>query len=346
MQRLLYIVPLLTVFWLTDQWLTDDRTIGWERNSVRNSLDRWENENRAQVAILGSSTSKDWLPGRVVERLLGAGRGQVVDAHINGCHQGCTWSSVRKMLQRHRQKRCRWRGKDRCLPPTKKRFKAVLFGTNLFQMCEDGHSKRVLQHQALLPSEDIPALFSIYREAKQPLEYIGRFAGMKLSGAYGDTRAVQGYWGARLLGGSNPRHAHRWYRRQPKRSSKELLSCDYVPDNVALKLKFTEALMDDLHDLTDRVYVMLLPDRSRASKDPEQQRRWQSHIAKHREIARTRPWVRILDLTDPEAIRPNHFRDGFHLKPEQFKAQQKRLERALKSIGEIGVLKQPKKGER
>ena len=99
--------------------------------------------------------------------------------------------------------------------------------------------------------------------------------------------------------------------------------------------------MDDLHDLTDRV-VMLLPDRSRASKDPEQQRRWQSHIAKHREIARTRPWVRILDLTDPEAIRPNHFRDGFHLKPEQFKAQQKRLERALESLGEIGVLKQPK----
>ena len=92
MRALIYVVPVLALLWAADNWLTDDHYVGWERNSVRNSLHRWERDTRAKVAIMGSSTSKDWLPGSYLERLLGLKRGDIVDAHINGCHQGCTWT--------------------------------------------------------------------------------------------------------------------------------------------------------------------------------------------------------------------------------------------------------------
>ena len=320
---------------VVDQWLTDDRSIGWERNSVRNSLDRWENRTHARVAIMGSSTSKDWLPGRYLQTLFGLKRGQVVDAHINGCHQGCTWSSVRRMRQRQRMKRCRWTGPDRCEPPKRKRFDAVFFGTNLFQMCEDGHSKRVLQHQSLLPTEDIGRLFAIYAAAKQPLEHMGRYLGMSLSGAYGDTRAIRDYWSTRLLGRGPASSAHRWYRKRAEPGQSEVLSCDYADDNVALKLTFTAALLDDLRDLSEMTYVMLLPDRSRALKDPVHQARWAAHISAHQKLVSTRPWVKLLDLTAPNQIKPHHFKDGFHLKRSAYKQQQNRLRDALAAQGAL-----------
>ena len=75
-------------------------------------MEKWDYRRNAhkKVAILGSSTSRDWLDPGYLQRLLNLKRGSVLDAHINGCRPGCTWSEVRLMLQRYRIKRCRLRG--------------------------------------------------------------------------------------------------------------------------------------------------------------------------------------------------------------------------------------------
>ena len=322
----------LLSLWFFDQWLTDDRSIGWERNSVRNSLDRWENTTRAKVAILGSSTSKDWMSLSELETTLGMKRGSVVDAHINGCHQGCTWASIRRMLQRVRIKRCRFRGKHRCLPDSSPRFDHVFFGTNLFQMCEDGHSKRVLQHQMLLPTQDIPQLFTLYLSAQNPLRRIGRFLGGALWGGYGDTRAVQNYWRARLIGTGRRGHEHRWYRSKAISESKETLSCDYQPEHVALKVAFMEAILDDLHSLSKQTYIMLLPDQSRFFKEEKHQKRWKLHSQTYQRLTQERPWVHLIDLTEGGINAPHQFRDGFHLKREFFPLQRALFKSKLSEV--------------
>jgi hypothetical protein len=193
-------VPILLAFWWLDAWLTDDGRAGWERNTVRNSLARFENDTKARVAIMGSSTSKDWLPESFLEQLLGLKRGDVIDAHINGCHQDCTWAEVQRIRQIHQQKRCRQTGKNPCDPTTEKRYRQVFFGTNLFQLCENAHSKRSLQHVMMTPASELPSLFGIYLHADQPLLWMGRYLGIRVSQVYGDTQALRDYWGGRFLG--------------------------------------------------------------------------------------------------------------------------------------------------
>ncbi|MCA9557094.1 MAG: hypothetical protein KC583_00910 [Myxococcales bacterium] len=333
LHRLAYMVPILLAVWFFDAWITDDGRAGWERNTVRNSVARFENDTRGRVAIMGSSTSKDWLSERTLEGLLGRKRGEVIDAHINGCHQGCTWAEVQKIRQLHHQKRCRPSGKDRCSPPTEKRFDAVFFGTNLFQLCEFAHSKRVLQHAMLTPVADVPALFGRYLHADQPLQWIGRYAGIRLSDAYGDTQALRDYWGRRFLGSPRAGKAHAWYRADAPPGDAAPLSCAYDADAVALKRAFTEGLLDDLGELADHVYLMLLPDRSRALDDPEHRRRWAAHLALHQAIADARPWVTVVDLVTDGAARPEHFRDGFHLNEAGMKIQQALFAARLKALG-------------
>ena len=334
LKALIYVVPIFAILAAGDHWLTDDHYIGWERNSVRNSLRRWENDTRAKVAIMGSSTSKDWLPGSYLERLMGLKRGELIDAHINGCHQGCTWAEIRRIRQRHRVKRCRWKGKDRCSPPKAKRFEAVFFGTNLFQMCENAHSKRTLQHTMLLPTVEAPLLFNLYASAKTPLLHMGRYVGMKMSGAYGDTRALRDYWGQKWVGKPHRGKEHLWYRATKPKTEKDVLSCDYRPENVALKLAYSAAMLDDLKELSAVTYLMLLPDRSRLLKDPEHQRRWAAHISAHKALVADRPWVKLVDLTD-SATSARDFRDGFHLTKGGFKKQRKLFEARLRSLGAL-----------
>ena len=69
--------------------MSDDGYIGWERNTVRNSMTRWldpmekwdyRRNTHKRVAILGSSTSRDWLDPGYLQRLLGLKRGSVLDA--------------------------------------------------------------------------------------------------------------------------------------------------------------------------------------------------------------------------------------------------------------------------
>lgn len=326
-------VPILLAFWWLDAWLTDDGRAGWERNTVRNSLARFENDTKARVAIMGSSTSKDWLPESFLEQLLGLKRGDVIDAHINGCHQDCTWAEVQRIRQIHQQKRCRQTGKNPCDPTTEKRYHQVFFGTNLFQLCENAHSKRSLQHVMMTPASELPSLFGIYLHADQPLLWMGRYLGIRVSQVYGDTQALRDYWGGRFLGRPRAGKAHLWYRAQAPAKAPEILSCGYSEDEVALKRAFTEDLLDDLGELADEVFVMLLPDRTLGLDDPEHRRRWAAHRALHAELAATRPWVTLVDLATDGVSDPKLFRDGFHLSDAGIPLQRALFERRLRELG-------------
>ena len=334
-------MPIVALFWVADRWLTDDGYVGWERNTVRNSVHRWdksrrwENERRPKVAVFGSSTSVDWLDLRkpYLANLLGVRRGDILDAHMNGCHQGCTWAEVRRMQQRQNLKRCYLRGKNQCDPPKEKRFETVFFGTNLFQLCENTHSKRSLQHSMLTPTVDIPALMNIYLEAEEPLLYIGRFWGTKISGGYADTIALRDYWGRKTIGKGRRGQSHRWYRAQRPKAEKDVLSCVYTPEAVAFKRRLTEGLLDDLHTLTDQVYLMLLPERSLGLDDPEHKRRWAAHLDLHASLADARPWVTLVDLVTDGVSRHDHFRDDIHLNGKGMKVQRALFEKRLEALG-------------
>ncbi|MEE2789442.1 MAG: hypothetical protein VX589_19040 [Myxococcota bacterium] len=333
LRRLVYIVPTLIALWFFDRWVSDDAYVGWERNTVRNAEKRWSARTNAQYAIMGSSTSRDWLSMNELAKYLGVPPHAFVDAHINGCHQGCTWASVRQMRQRHRLKRCRWRGKDRCSPPKQKRFKAVFFGLNLFQMCEFPHSKRGLQQSMLLPTEDIPSLLSVYTHAHAPLQYMGEYLGIRLSGALGDPRALRDYWGQKWFGLIKHSKNYLWYRKTPLPPKSPFKSCGYTADEVALKRAFTEALLDDLGELADEVFLMILPDATLSLTEAAHINRWQKHLALHRQLARERPWVHLVDLATDGMIHPNQYRDAFHLKKSAYAQQRKLLYRRLTELG-------------
>ena len=307
------------------------------RNSVHrwDKSRRWEGERRPKIAVFGSSTSVDWLDLRkpYLANLLGVRRGDILDAHMNGCHQGCTWAEVRRMRQRQALKRCYLRGKNQCDPPTEKRFETVFFGTNLFQLCENTHSKRSLQHSMLTPTADIPALMNIYLSAEEPLLHMGRFWGTKLSEGYADTIALRDYWGRKTIGKGRRGQEHRWYRADRPKKDKATLSCEYTSDAVAFKRRLTEGMLDDLHALTDRVYLMLLPERSLGLDDPEHKRRWAAHLALHRTLAETRDWVTLIDLVTDGVDAHGHFRDEIHLNAKGMKRQRALFETRLKALG-------------
>lgn len=313
-KHLLYILPTLAALWIVDGTLSEDRYIGWERNSVRNSTDRWERHRRATVALFGSSTSKDWLPAQLAARTVGKTRRDVVDAHTNGCHQACTWATVRKMLRRER------------------RYEFAFVGTNLFQLCELPHSKRVLQQQMQLPAADVPRAFGLYLHAEQPLRYMGRYIGMTLSGAYADTAPIQRWLAEDLFGKAKRGREHRWYRAD-RPSSETVLTCSYEDDAVAYKRAFSEALLDDMGQLADRVFLMMLPDRTLGLDTPENRERWRRHMALHREMADARPWVTLVDLVTDGVSDPKKFRDGFHLGREGIDDQQALFERRMRELG-------------
>ena len=312
MRHLAYALPLVCGLWMLDNALSEDRYVGWERNSVRNSARRWAQRPNAKVAILGSSTSKDWIDPRWLAKTLGVKHNDVLDAHINGCHQGCTLAEVRRLKQRGHH------------------FQTALFGTNQFQLCEYPHSKRVLQQQMMTPAVDVPALFGTYLSADQPLLYIGRFAGMTLSGAYGDTTAIRNRWSNGLFGRSNGRTAHRWYREQLTRTKPDA-TCVYDDDAIALKRAMSEALLDELAGLADRTLLMLLPDRTLS--DPAMAERQAAHRALHERLAAERPHVTLVDLVTDGVTARRDFRDSIHLHKRAFPRQRKLLQRRLRELG-------------
>ena len=308
-----YLIPLIIMLWFTDGWVSDDHRGGWERNSVYNSQRRWANQPRAKLAIMGSSTSKDWLPGRTLTQWFGLKRGEVLDAHINGCHQGCTWAQVRAMKRQRR------------------RFKYILYGTNQFQMCEDVHSKRVLQQQMMLPRSDIPHLFSLYLDAQQPLQYMARFMGMNLSGAYGDTRIAQTDVQRRLLGRGRRGHEWRWIHPRPKKRVRRVNTCDYHPDHVAYKESISRALYRDMAQMGQRVFIMLLPDPSVAM--PQYSEVWARHRAFQEALTQQYPNVYLIDLVNDGAQNWSQFRDAIHLHKRAMPHQLNLFKTRLNQLG-------------
>lgn len=315
MKRLTWMIPILLGFWAVDGWLSAGRTAGHERNTVLGSMTRWSHADRARVIVLGSSTTAELLRPRVIAKALKRRPNDVIAGHVNGCHHGCTWAEVQAIAQRFHERESYRPEKKR----PQYRFDHVFLGANLFQQCEQAHSKRVLQQVMMTPTPDLPALFATYTQAKRPLRYLGRAAGMLISGAYGDTIAVKHRLGL-TRAFKQPRRT--WYTdqrgpgRQPPR-------CDYAKDPTGLKTTFTRKLLADLTALSKRVTLVLLPDRELAAKDPEQLAQLPAFRALMTELAAAHPTVQVLDLTRDNPAKKSDFRDSIHFRHQRIDAQRK-----------------------
>ncbi|MCA9672002.1 MAG: hypothetical protein KC503_40680 [Myxococcales bacterium] len=299
MRHLLYVVPVVLALWLADRVVSDDGRIGWERNGVFDGQRRVARSRARRIVLFGSSTSVDWLrPGHVAQ-ILGGKPDDVLDAHVNGCHQACTLAQVKAMLARGRR-----------------RFQYAFFGTNQFQMCEFEHSKRVLQQVMNLPAADVPETFGIYLHAERPLNYIARFIGISLSETYGDTKILQSRWSRALF---EPRRGAGWrwvLKKRPKRKNHWHL-CPYEPAQVAYKAEMMRALLDSLGELSQRVFVNILPDINLSEREPKRRAKvalgWKRHRALMKKMCDARHNVTCFDLATERGARlPQHFRDGFH----------------------------------
>lgn len=315
MRHLLYIVPTLLALWFVDQVLSRDRSVGWERNAMRGYEWRWTKADGRSVILLGSSTAVDWLTPEYLAPLLNVPRPQLLDAHVNGCHQDCAHAIVRRAAQEDRH------------------YELAIVGVNQFQQCDDLHPKRILQQHTLLPTRDLPRALALHARGEQPLLAAGRFLGNTLSGAYGDTNFLQGEWRDELLGEHDPKQAHRWYTpiAPPRRAPP---FCDYAPARVAYKLAVTAAMLDDLGALSDRVVLVLLPDVSLARlADPAVAEPWRRHREAHRKLAADRPHVTLIDLSDGGAREPADFTDGVHLSKRGMPIQQRLFAQELRAAG-------------
>lgn len=294
-----------------DRWVSDRGTLGWERNAVRGGLARVDKLPEASgVVVLGSSTSRDWLRMRALAFLYRIPRDQVVDAHINGCHQACTWAEVRNMLARGRH------------------FEYAFYGLNHFQMCEEPHSKRVLQHRMLLPREQTFDLWKLYAHAKMPQWYIAR--SIVAAGAQGpaDTAAVRAKLRYYTVGRPQPGQSHRWSTANPP-SPPRVRYCSYNEDEVRYKLEATRMLFDDLKHLATVSNVMILPDESLSHTTPAITKAWAAHRKALHELAASRPWIELIDMTEGGPWTPERFTDGVHLHQHEYGGQRRRLSHAV-----------------
>ena len=262
------------------------------------------------AVILGSSTSRDWITFKALVRHFGEGEANVLDAHVNGCHQGCTWAQVRRLLAEGRH------------------FRVAIFGVNQFQFCDDRHSKRVLHHRMLMPGRDAPVLLGHYLRSEDPLRKLGQFVFGALSTAYADTRSVRAKLRRVAPGRARPKKAHRWAKRRASTAAARTV-CSYDDERVALKLGFTRDLLDDLALLADDVYFLMLPDRTLASEDSDVLAAWGRHRQILQELASARPSVTLVDLTARGPWPADKFKDEVHLKRSAFGPQFRDLLRAL-----------------
>jgi hypothetical protein len=308
----LNVVALLAALWWADQIFSAGGVAGGERKAVRGAFARMQASRADKVVLLGSSTSRDWLPPRSLAAIFDVDTEDVLDAHINGCHQDCTWAQVRHLLAQGRH------------------FDVAFYGTNLFQLCEYPHTKRALQQRELLPSGDRPKLLRLYAHSQHPLAHVGRFVGGAVSAVYADTTATQREAARRLLGRQDP---DRSWVRAPSDEPREPPRCGYRDDEVAYKRAVSRALYADLGRLADRTFVLLLPDASLLSTEPDDVRAWEAHRALHRELADEYEHVTLIDLAIP---RPREkYTDGVHLRPQAGVEQRRLLHQRLREGGYV-----------
>jgi hypothetical protein len=236
----------------------------------------------------------------------------VLDAHINGCHQDCTWAEVRRLLAEGHH------------------FDVAFYGTNLFQLCEYPHTKRALQQRELLPPADRLDLLRLYLHSQHPLAQVGRFVGGGISAVYADTTATQREAALRVLGRADPDRA--WVRPALEEPAQPP-ACAYGADEVAYKRAVSAALFADLGRLAERTYVLLLPDATLDSRDPAHVRAWERHRALHRELAQASEHVVLIDLAIAHPA--EDYTDGVHLQPQAGVEQRRLLYKQLRDGGWI-----------
>jgi len=302
---------------LGDHWLTEGATVGNERNAVAGAVARTAENNARGVVLLGSSTTADWLPTSFLAAIFDKTRGEVVRAHVNGCHQTCTLAEVRGLLAQGRH------------------FEVAIFGTNQFQMCEYPHSKRVLQHRLLIPTQDLPLLFGLYAQSREPLTYFARFAGGAASEAYADTASLQRSWRRSLFGKKREAAPRSWVRPRPLPKSGGPSLCPYAPADVRYKTAAQRALMDSLTELADVAFVLLLPEATLSDPSPASVAAWQRHRESFRAMASEHERIVLIDLTQDGPRLPANFTDGFHLQPNEHIGQRRRLRAALAAGGHV-----------
>lgn len=313
MKRLAYMIPIVLAFLYLDAWLSEGRTAGGARNSVIGSTTRWARADDRPVIVIGSSTTSDLLPVSVVSTLLDVPEGDVAMARINGCHQGCTWAQVRAIMQRtdalYRRRRNR----------PAHRFEHVFMGVNLFQQCEDGHSKRVMQHTMLTPPRDLPALLALYGQAERPLRRLGRAFGMFVSGVYGEPAGVK----QRLRISSAFTLRGGWYSTRTRPPATAF--CDYADGPTALKTAFMHSLMDDLSGISKRITLVLLPDRALAAGDADQMAQLPAFRAWAASIAARHANIEVIDFIADNRMRARDFRDTIHFTARALRRQRARF---------------------
>ena len=208
-------------------------------------------------------------------------------------------------------------------------YEKVFFGLNLYQLCETPKPYRNVQQFMQLRLSDYPRMLRINLAAQSPLQQYGQMLGL-VSGAYGDRVFVQQRFSKRLWGRGRG-GTYRWHRPAYKKPRK-LWSCPYEPEDVALKLAYTDALLQDLAELADRSYLIVLPDRTfrRQKKYGE---RWARHRTALRELADRHPHVEYMELIEGGAREDAHFRDVVHLNGKGILLQRRLFERKLREAG-------------
>jgi hypothetical protein len=307
------VVLLLVGLWRLDRCATDDGRIGWERNAVRGALRRLAEGSAAEgVLLLGSSTTRDFLTPAALAAAFDEPESAVLDGHVNGCHQDCTWAEVRRLRAEGRHVR------------------VAVYGLNQFQMCDDGNSKRILQQRLLLPPREVPGLAPRLLGADRPARALGRFLAGQVSTVFADTAAVRERLRDAVLGVPVGGRSHRWA--VPRAAPPQRVRwCPYGPGEVAYKLGWLEAMLDDLDELADATYVILLPDESLDAGDPAIQAAWQRHRETMARLVAAHPRARLLDLTVDGPWPASRFRDGMHLERSQWRRQQRALHRAVRA---------------
>lgn len=301
--------------WL-DRELSDDGTLGRERHAVRGGLMRIaERPDADGVVILGSSTSRDWIAIHWLPRVFGEEPQDVLDAHVNGCHQGCAWAEVRRLLAQGRH------------------FRVALFGTNQFQMCEEEHSKRVLQHRELAPEGDVLPDLLAYLHAQRPLRWIARHAFGTLSGVYADTLSVQKKLGDPILGKAS-RRANRAFIR-PVSDAHRTVWCPYSDRDIAYKRALSRRLYVDLARLADETFILLLPDRSLVEGGPQVQAAWERHRQVQRELVAEHESLHLLDFTAGQQYSHDDFKDPVHVTMRHGGRMRARFQTLLREGGHI-----------
>jgi hypothetical protein len=246
----------------------------------------------ARHIVVGCSTS-NWF-AKALRSGWKLERQDIVDAHMSDCLQGCTMAEARQLqvLGRH--------------------FQTATFGVNSFEYCEAYRERRSMQEVELMPFEHSLDLARVYIHSDDPLRYAGGWLMNHASLVYGNTMWLQRHARKRWFG--NESLDARWYRRElpPKGPRKESFQCDYSVADRDFGKAATRGALRALSALSDRVQLVLLPDKQHSADTDAARRNRELFALEHRELAADFERVELVDLLEPALTQPQLFRDGAH----------------------------------